>query len=108
MEWEECTQYTETDKYKREEYLLNVNRDIVHIGYLHDIHRGGSTEIVDSQNTDNQQSGTSHQHQSQFHSCILLRTASPYSDKEVHRYQGYLIEHEHREHVGRDKETIYS
>ena len=75
---------------------------------LKDVHCGTSIEEVDTYQSEDDESGTSHKHKSKLHCCILLTTGTPVTDKKVHRDKGYLIEHEHREEVDADEETIYS
>ena len=106
VEREEGSKHTETDENEREEYVLYLRVDIVHGGYLIDVHCCGTTEIVDAENADDQESRTSHKHQRELHGCIFLLARTPYSDEKVHRDEGYLIEHEHGEHVGADEESV--
>ena len=108
MEWEQSTQDTETNEDEWEEHFLNRYRNIVQSCNLIDIHCGGTTEVVDAKNADNQQRTTTHEHQRKLHGGILLRPCSPYTDKEIHWYQGYLIEHKHGEKIGRNKETEHT
>src|SRR3712207_2956383 len=97
MEWEQSSKNTKTDKEEGEKYLLNLNRNICHRCNLIDIHGCSSTEIVNTKDSDNQQSRTTHQHQCQLHGRILLRTGSPYTYEQIHWYQRHLIEHKHGE-----------
>src|SRR5574344_405296 len=108
MEWEKCSKNAETNEYEWEEYLLNIYWNIMKGCDCIEIHCLCSTEIVDTQNTNNQQSTTTHQHQGKLHSCIFLRTCSPYTNKKVHWYQCYFIEHEHGEDIGRNKEAEHT
>ena len=105
MEGEQGAQHTETDEDEGEEHLLDVDGDIVHSSYLVDVHGGSTTEVVDAQQTDNQQGGTSHQHQRQLHGSILLVAGTPDTNQQVHGNQRYLVEHEHGEHIGADEEA---
>ena len=73
-----------------------------------DVHRRGTTEIVDAQDADNQEGRASHQHQRQFHGRVLLMTRAPDANQQIHRNQRHLVEHEHREQVGRDEEAEHT
>ena len=106
VEREQSTQHTKSDEDEREEHLLDSYGDVVQSGNLVDIHRGGTTEEVDAQNTDDQQGRASHEHERQLHGSILFGTTSPHANQEVHGNQSHLVEHEHGEHVDRDEETI--
>ena len=112
MEWEQSSKNTETDEEQWEEYILNALRNSVStmgmVSDIQDFECLSTTVEVDTQDTDNQKSRTTHQHQSQLHGRILLCTTTPYTDEEIHRNQRNLIEHEHGEHVNRDEETIYT
>ncbi len=108
MEREHGSKYTETDEDEGEEHLLNLHRDIVHGGNLVDIHGRGTTKVVDAQDTNNEQSRASHQHQRQLHGRILLGTTTPHTNQQVHRDERHLIEHEHGEKVGADKEAEHT
>ena len=112
MEWEQRTEDTETDEEQWEEHVLHALRNRVGtIGMVSDIQdfEGLSTTVeVDTQDTDDEECRTTHQHQGQLHGRILLRTTTPYTNQEVHRDEGYLVEHEHGEHVDRDEEAIYT
>ena len=74
MEGEQSTQHTETNEDEGEEHLLNSYGNIVHSSNLIDVHRGSTAEVIDAKDTDNQEGGTSHQHQRQLHGSILLVT----------------------------------
>src|SRR5574344_1311251 len=112
MEWKQCSKHTETKEGDREEYLLHEHRysmrTVQVVGNLIDIHRHGTATEIDAQNTDQQKSGTAHQHQGKLHRCIFLRSTTPYTYQQIHRDQGYFIKHEHREQVGRDKESEHA
>src|SRR5574344_2704452 len=97
VEWEQCTKYTETDKYGWEEYLLNSYWYIVKSSNFVDIHCCSSTKIVDTKNTKNQKSTTTHKHKSKLHCSIFLRTCTPNTNKKVHWDKSNFIEHEHCE-----------
>ena len=106
MEWKEGSKDTEADEDEREEHVLYLGVDVVHGGNLVDVHRCGTTEIVDAENTDNKQGGSSHKHKGELHGRIFLLAATPHTDQEVHRDEGNLVEHKHGEHVGADEEAI--
>ena len=107
VEGEQSTQYTEAQEDEREEESLHFGRDVA-LGNFKDIHGFGTGSVEDAEDTNQQEGRTTHQHECQFHGCIFLLTASPYTDEQVHRNQGHFVEHEHGEQVGRDKETIYT
>ena len=67
-----------------------------------------TVEVVDTQQSENQQSRTSHQHQCKLHGRILLATRTPNTNQQVHRNQSNLVEHEHCEQVGRDEEAKHT
>ena len=106
VEGEQRTQHTKTDEDEGEEHLLRLYGNVVHGSNLIDIHGGGTAEVIDTQNTDNQQSRASHQHQGQLHGCILLIARAPDTNQQVHGNQRNLIEHEHGKHIGADEEPI--
>ena len=108
VEREQGSQYAETEEGKRKPDSLLLNRDIVQLGYLQQVHGGAAAAEVDAQNTDEQESGTTHQHQCQLHGGIFLAPRTPYADQQIHRYEGHLIEHEHGEQVGGDEEAEYT
>ena len=108
VEWEEGSQHAETDEKQGEEDVLHILGDIGHSRNLIDVHRGGSTEEVDGQDADDEQRRTTHKHQGEFHGGILLGACTPYSDKQIHRDKGYLVEHEHGEHIYRDEEAEHT
>ena len=67
MEWEQSSEDTESDEDEWEEYLLDMNRDIVKSCNGIDIHCGSTTEVVDTKNTNDKQSRTTHEHEGKFH-----------------------------------------
>ena len=96
MEGEQGAQYSETQEDKREEDALHFVRNM-QFGYLQQVHGFAACTIEDAEDTDQQEGGTSHQHQGQLHGCVFFTSATPYADQQVHRDQGYFIEHEHGE-----------
>ena len=112
MEREQRTKNTETDKDEREEDLLNKCRNSIGSSDLHDRHGIGATiltvEEVDAKDADDQQRGSSHEHQRQLHGTVLLWTGTPNADEQVHRNQSDLVEHEHGEEVLRDEEAKHT
>ena len=111
MEREHRAEHSESDKSQREEEVLRTHRDGI-FRYFENIHRElatfGSRMEVDTEDSDQQQRGTSHQHQGQLHCGILFATGSPHSDQQVHRDQGHLIKEEHRKEVRRDEESEHT
>ena len=107
VERKQGSQYTEAQEDEREEKSLHFGRDVA-LGDFKDLHGIATGSVEDAENTNQQEGRATHEHQCQFHGCIFLLTASPHTDEQIHRYQGYFIEHEHGEQVGRDKETIYT
>ena len=108
MEREQSAQHAETEEGKREPDALLLHGNIVQLGYLQQVHGGGAATEVDTEDTDKQESGTAHQHQRQFHGSVFLASRTPYANQQVHRDERYLVEHEHGEQVGRDKETEHT
>ena len=112
MEWEQSTQNTESDEDEWEEDILDVSRNTMvscDSCQLECVLTAVDTvEVVDTQQSENQQSRTSHQHQGKLHGRILLATRTPNTNQQVHRNQSYLVEHEHSEQVGRDKEAEHT
>ena len=108
VEREQGAKHTETDEYEREEHVLYVGRYVVVSGNLHHVHGGSTVEEVYSEDTENEQGRTSHEHQRKLHGGILLVAAAPYADEKVHRDEGYLVEHEHGEHVYADEEAEHT
>src|SRR3712207_7484802 len=51
----------------------------------------------DAENTDQQKSGTAHQHERQLHGGIFLPPRSPDTDEQIHGDQRYFVEHERSE-----------
>ena len=72
------------------------------------VHTGGTGTEVDTQNTNQQECRTTHQHQCQLHGRVFLSSTAPYTDKQVHRNERYLIEHEHGEQVRRNEEAEHT
>ena len=112
MEWEQSTQHTESDEDEWEEDILDITRNTViscDSGKLECVRATVDTvEVVDTQQSENQQGRTSHQHQGKLHGRVLLATRAPYTNKQVHRNKSYLVEHEHGEQVGRDEEAEHT
>ena len=106
VEREQSTKYTETNEHKREQHVLNGCRDVVVVCNLKDAHCRGTIEEVDTYQAEDDEGRTAHKHQRKLHGCILLATRTPETNQEVHRDEGYLIEHKHGEEVDRDEETI--
>ena len=107
MEGEQSTQHTESHKDHREENALHFCRN-VQFHQFQQVHGGSSGTIVDTENTHQQECGTAHQHQCQFHGGIFFLSATPHADEQIHRNQGHFIEHEHGKEVGRDEESEHS
>ena len=107
MEREQSSQYAESEEYSREENTLDFCRDVF-VCYFENVHRFSSGSVIDTQDTDKQESRTTHQHQCKFHCGIFLASATPNADKQIHRDKGNLVEHEHGEQVGRNKETEHT
>ena len=103
VEGEHGSEHTETDKSHREKELLPSGRDRVVGNDLEDIPcqrlAGGSRVIVDTDQTEHQESRAAHEHKGELHGRIVLVARAPHSDKEIHGYQRHLIEHEHGEEV---------
>ena len=108
VEREHGTEHSKSDEDEGEEHLLYLRGNVVHGGYLVDIHRCGSTEEVDAENTDDEKCRTSHKHQGELHGCIFLVAAAPYADEKIHRDERNLVEHEHGEEVGADEESEHT
>ena len=69
---------------------------------------GAAGTVEDAEDTAHEEGGTAHEHEGQLHGGILLAAATPHADEKVHRDEGYLIEHEHGEHVDRDEEAEHA
>ena len=112
VEWEQCTQHTESDEDEWEEDVLDVTRNAVvscDCGQLKGVVAAVDTiKVVDTQQSKDQQGRASHQHQGQLHGRVLLATRPPYTNQQVHWNQSHLVEHKHSKQVGRDKETIHT
>ena len=67
MEREHCTQHAETDEDEREEHLLDGYWNVVHLCNLNNVHGGGTREIVDAEDADDKQCGSTHEHQRELH-----------------------------------------
>ena len=72
VEREQCTEYTETEESKREPNALLFDRNIMQLGNFQQVHTGGTGTEIDTQNTNKQECGTTHQHQCQFHGRVFL------------------------------------
>ena len=108
VERKECAQYAESQEGEREPDALLCERDVVQPGYFEDVHcRPAGTEEY-AQNTDQQESRTTHQHQGQLHGCVFLASRAPYTDQQIHRDQRDFVEHEHCEQINGDEESEYS
>ena len=72
VEWEQSTQHTESDEDEWEEDILDVTRNTMIScdgSQLECIVTAIDTiEVIDTQQSENQQGGASHQHQSKLHS----------------------------------------
>ena len=113
VEREEGSEHTETDEHHGEEHLLQVYGNEARCGgYLGDVHRISAAERpveeVDAQDADDEQCRTAHEHQRQFHGCILFLAAAPHADEQVHGDEGHLVEHEHGEEIDADKEAEHT
>ena len=113
MEGEQSAQHTETDEDEGEESTLDVGRNEMRgLGNLIYVHRIHTTilaiEIVDAEQAQNQECRATHQHQGELHGCIFFLARTPYTNQEVHRNKCHLIEHEHGEHIGTDKEAKHT
>ena len=97
VEREHRTQHAKPYKRSDKQSVLPFQINTV-CGYFHKIHRLAGM-IVNAKDADQQQCRTAHQHQSKLHGSIILVAAAPYADKQIHRNQRDLIEHEHREQV---------
>ena len=107
MEGEQGSQHTESQEDGREENALHLGRYLV-VDNFKNIHGLCSGTVVDTQDSDEQEGRSTHQHQRQLHGGIFLLSASPYSDEQVHRNQSHFVEHEHGEQVGRNEESEHS
>ena len=108
MEWEQSTEHTESDEDEWEQYVLYVNRDVIVVGNLKDVHGRGTIVEIDAYKTEDDKCRTSHEHEGKLHSGIFLLSTTPVTDKEIHRDKGYLIEHEHSEEVDADEESEHT
>ena len=106
VEREQGAKHSKTNEHKREEYLLKFNRNVVHLCNFKHIHCCCSASEINSEYAEDKQCRTTHKHKGKLHGRILLMAAAPYTDKQVHRDKGNLVEHEHREHVGCNEEAI--
>ena len=104
VERKESSQYTKTDKGKREEPPLQFVRNML-TRNVKNVHACRSRIEIDTQYPDEQQGRTTHQHQGQLHGCIFFFTGAPNSDQQVQRDEGDLIKHKHGEEVGGDEKT---
>ncbi len=114
MEGEHGAEDTEADKAHREEEilpafgdtlcLLDVACDIDDVpGKGLSLGRG---VVIDTDEAEHKEGGTAHQHQGELHRRIFLASGAPDSDEKIHRDEGYLVEHEHREEVDADEESV--
>ena len=108
VEREHSPQHAESHESHREQEVLPVHGDITVLGNFDYIHRMEPRLIIDTQDTDHQQSRTTHQHQGQFHCRIVLSAASPNTYQQVHGNKRHFVEHEHGKKVHRNKETEYT
>ena len=112
MEREQRAKHTETYERKREPDVLLTQGNLVGAASMvcnfKNVERLAACTVEDSENAAHKQRGTSHKHKRQLHGRIFLVAAAPYSDEKVHRYEGNLVEHEHREQVYRDKESEHT
>ena len=97
VEREKGAQYTEAEESQREPDALLCKRYVVQLRDFEEVHSGCSRTEIDSENTDQQEGRTTHQHESQLHGCIFFTSRSPYTNQQVHRYQCDFVEHEHGE-----------
>ena len=72
MEWEQGTEHTESDEDEWEQYVLYVNRDVIVVGNLKDVHGRGTIVEIDAYETEDDKRRTSHEHKGKLHGCILL------------------------------------
>ena len=68
---------------------------------------GRRVEIY-AQDTNQQESRTTHEHKSQLHGRIGLVATTPHADEQVHGDKGYLVIHKHRKEVYRDEEAEHT
>ena len=107
MEWEQGAKNTESQEYHREEDALHFGRDLQFHNFKN-VHGSASGSVEYTQDTDKQECRATHQHKGKLHGCVFFLSATPYTDKQVHRDKSYFVEHEHSEEVGRNKEAEYS
>ena len=101
-------QYTKTEECQWEPDALLCKRYVVQLCNFEKIHGGSSRTEIDSENTDQQEGGTTHKHECQFHGCVFFASRTPYTNQQVHRNQCDFVEHEHGEQVDGYKESEHS
>src|SRR3712207_1406168 len=108
MEREKSPQYSEAEERERKPDALLLEGYVVQLRNLEDIHRCCPRTGKDAENTDQQKSGTAHQHERQLHGGIFLPPRSPDTDEQIHGDQRYFVEHEHGEEIDGNKESEYA
>ena len=78
------------------------------LSYFQEIHGFTTGTIENTQDSNQQESRTTHQHQGQFHGCIFFLSATPYANEQIHGDKSHFVEHEHGEQVDGNEETEYS
>ena len=106
VEREQGSKNTETDEDEGEENLLDIDGNVVFLGYLEHVHRVTATEVEDAKQSEDKQCGASHEHQGELHGRVFLVAAAPNADEKIHRDKSDLVEHEHREHINGDEEAV--
>ena len=78
VEREQGTQHTESQEDKWEEKFLHLGRDVT-LSDFKNVHGIGTGTVEDTQDTNQQEGRTTHEHQGELHGCIFLLSASPNS-----------------------------
>ena len=107
VEREHSAEDAETDESANEQGILPSSVDARTLHDFDDVHRFAGM-IVDAEDADEQESRTTHKHERELHSRVVLVAATPNADEQIHRDKSHLVEHEHREQVNRDEEPEYA
>ena len=110
VEGEEGSKHAEANEDEGEKCLLDGYGNKMRRGsYLVDVHGERTAiltvEVVDAEDTEDEQCRTAHEHEGQLHGCILLLARTPDANEQVHGDKSNFVEHKHGEHVGADKEA---
>ena len=112
VEGEEGSEHTETDEGEGEpEALLGKGNGMGAarvVGNLDNVHGLATGTVEDAEDAAHEEGRAAHEHEGELHGCILLAATTPHANEQVHGDEGYLVEHEHGEHVDRDEEAEHT